>query len=161
MDVEAFEFEEFFRAVEHSGARALLIGRRALILLGLPVMTTDYDFWIHIDDIASFNAALAPFDLVPNRSPDEARARGRYALEDGVHVDVLVARSCPTVTGARVSFDDLWDRRQRVPLGSVPPVSVAMPSIPDLIATKEFALRPKDAQDIRLLRLLLGEGEPS
>jgi hypothetical protein len=36
----------FFRELHRSGARALLIGRRALVLLGLPVLTADYDFWL-------------------------------------------------------------------------------------------------------------------
>lgn len=40
----------FFRAISTSGARALLIGRRALVVLGLPVLTADYDFWLHFDD---------------------------------------------------------------------------------------------------------------
>lgn len=39
------DFDElaFFRAVAASGARALLIGRRALVVLGFPVLTADYD----------------------------------------------------------------------------------------------------------------------
>ena len=51
------EFDEvvFFSAIEKSGARTLLIGRRALILLGIPVLTADYDLWVHIDDIESLN----------------------------------------------------------------------------------------------------------
>jgi len=38
--MRAGEFDEstFFRAIHESGARALLIGRRALVLLGLPVL---------------------------------------------------------------------------------------------------------------------------
>jgi hypothetical protein len=53
--MEAVEFDEieFFRAVQKSGSRALLIGRRALVVLGLPVLTADYDFWIHADDAES------------------------------------------------------------------------------------------------------------
>ena len=37
------EFDElaFFRAIHESGVRALLIGRRALVLLGLPVLTAE------------------------------------------------------------------------------------------------------------------------
>ena len=34
-----------------SGARVLLIGRQALIALGLPVLTADYDVWIAFEDI--------------------------------------------------------------------------------------------------------------
>jgi hypothetical protein len=43
----AFDELSFFSAIEASGARALLIGRRALVVLGLPVLTADYDFWLH------------------------------------------------------------------------------------------------------------------
>ena len=68
--LEHFEFDEveFFRAVQASEVRALLIGRRALVALGLPVLTADYDFWIHIDDIQALNGALEPFGLTPTRS---------------------------------------------------------------------------------------------
>lgn len=43
--------QELSFAIARSDVRALLIGRRALIALGLPLNTRDYDFWIHIDDI--------------------------------------------------------------------------------------------------------------
>jgi hypothetical protein len=152
--VQGTEFDEleFFRAIEGSGARALLIGRQALIALGIPVLTQDYDFWVHIDDAARFNEAVAQFGLAPNRTPDEARAKGRYVLENDEHVDVLVARSCTTVDGATVAFDDLWTRRQW--LAITDGISVAIPSLDDLISTKRFAARPRDAEDIRLLGAL-------
>ena len=52
--VKASPFDEraFFAAIASSGVRALLIGRRALIALGMPVMTSDYDFRIAADDAA-------------------------------------------------------------------------------------------------------------
>ena len=76
------EFDEisFFSAVEGSGARALLIGRRAMVVLGLPVLTADYDFWVHCDDIEKLNTAARRFDLEPNRTPNDARRNGRYVL---------------------------------------------------------------------------------
>src|SRR3954471_20986893 len=99
-----FDERELFRAIAASGVRALLIGRRALIALGLPLMTREYDFWIHADDAARFNEAAAPFDLFPNRSPDEARSVGRYVLENDEKVDVLVARGVSTTDGVHVLF---------------------------------------------------------
>ena len=87
--------------MQTSGARALLIGRRALVVLGLPVLTADYDFWLNIDDLERFNSAGAPFRLVPTHTPEQARQRGRDALENDEHVDVLVARSVPTSMGRR------------------------------------------------------------
>jgi hypothetical protein len=77
VEPSAFNEIEFFRSVQTSGARALLIGRRTLVLLGLPVLTSDYEIWIGTDDISRFNAACEPFDLVPTRSREEARQAGR------------------------------------------------------------------------------------
>jgi hypothetical protein len=149
MQAEAFDEPAFFAAVAASGARALLIGRRALVALGIPVLTADYDFWLHIDDIETFNRALGPFALAPSHSPEEARHRGRYVLENDERVDVLVARAHSTIDGERVAFDDVWSRRQLLAVTSV--ADVALPSIPDLIATKRFGARAKDAEDIRAL----------
>ncbi|MBA3463229.1 MAG: hypothetical protein H0T46_24950 [Deltaproteobacteria bacterium] len=99
MQASGFDELAFFRAIETSGARALLIGRRALIALGLPVMTRDYDFWIAIDDAATFNEALRPLELYPTRTPEDARGKGRYVVEGDEHVDVLVARAVGTIDG--------------------------------------------------------------
>lgn len=151
------EFDEvaFFRAIHESGVRALLIGRRALVLLGLPVLTADYDFWIAIDDIVAFNAAAACCDLYPTLDPEAARRRGRYAVENDEHVDVLVALSVTTVDGVAVAFDEIWAHHRSITL--VPGVDVQVPVIDDLILTKRFADRPKDVEDIRLLRILKSE----
>lgn len=154
------EFDEltFFTAIEASGSRALLIGRRALVVLGLPVLTADYDFWLHIEDVERFNAAAAEFDLAPTHVPDEARRRGRYVLENDERVDVLIARVVPTVDGQTVIFDAVWSRRQTAVL--TPGRLVTLPSIDDLILTKRFAARPKDLEDIRLLEILRSERTP-
>lgn len=149
------EFDElrFFEAIQNSGARALLIGRRALVLIGLPVLTADYDFWIATDDIPAFNAACETFDLHPTVEPADARLKGRYVLQNDEHVDVLVARSVPTTEGVQVQFDELWNRR--VGLALTARVNVQIPSVEDLILTKRFASRPKDLEDIRLLLCVL------
>src|SRR4051812_42129589 len=158
--VEGSNFDEldFFRRVAASGARALLIGRRALVALGLPVLTADYDFWVHIDDAAKFNEALDPLGFVPTYPPEAARARGRYALENDEHVDVMVARAVPTVDGTRVAFDDVWARHQLLALTEQ--IEIALPSLDDLIATKRFAARPRDLEDIRLLNALKEGRQP-
>lgn len=155
MQGSEFEEAEFFRAIATSGAKALLIGRRALVALGIPVLTADYDFWLHIDDIAPFNAAVAPHGLRPSRTPEEARGRGRYVLENDERVDVLVARTVPTVDGVRVAFDDVWSRRRGLEVA--PEVTLAVPTLDDLILTKRFGGRPKDLEDIRLLEALRKE----
>ena len=154
------DFDElaFFKAIHESGARALLIGRRALVLLGLPVLTADYDFWIAVDDISVFNSAAAPFGLAPTHDAEAARRRGRYALENDEHVDVIVARAVPTTDGVSVQFADIWQRRQAVTLA--PDTTVQLPALDDLILTKRFGSRPKDVEDIRLLTILKSESKP-
>jgi hypothetical protein len=153
------DFDEagFFRAITRSGARALLIGRRALVALGIPVLTADYDFWLHVDDAAVLNAAVASFGLIPSRDPDAARAVGRYVLENDEHVDVLLARVVPTIDGKHVAFDDVWHRRRDLEVA--PGVSFALPAVADLILTKRFSSRPKDVEDVRLLEALRAEGK--
>jgi hypothetical protein len=151
MEGTEFSEEAFFAAIAASGARALLIGRRALLALGAPVLTADYDFWAAFDDVETLNAAVAPLGLYPNRTPAEARRVGRYVLENDEHVDVLIARAATTVAGEKLSFDDAWSRRQTVRCGAV---DVAMPSLDDLITTKRWSMREKDVVDIQFIEKL-------
>lgn len=156
MEGSEFDEEEFFAAIAASGARALLIGRQALIALGIPAVTQDYDFWLHPDDAEKLNAALQPLGFQPSRTPEEARLRGRYVLQNDEKVDVLIAKAVSTVDGTRVEFDSIWSRRVALPIGGTS--SLLLPSLDDLIATKRFASRPKDAEDIRLLLALKADG---
>src|SRR6185295_7506902 len=105
-----------------------------------------------IDDIEALNRAVEPLDLVPNRPADEARHVGRYVLENGEHIDVLVERAVSTKDGVRVSFEDVWSRREVLIYEAN--VRLAIPSIDDLILTKRWAMRDKDVADIRLLERL-------
>ena len=76
-------------------------------------------------------------------------------LENDERVDVLVARTVPTVDGVRVAFDDVWSRRRGLQVA--PGVTLAVPVLDDLILTKRFGGRPKDLEDIRLLEALREE----
>src|SRR5207244_1861209 len=130
MEATDFDELEFFRRIAESGARALLIGRRALVLLGLPLVTGDYDYWIHTDDIAEFNRAVEPMGLYPNRPPE--KVVGQYVLENDEHVDVYVARNLGVLQGREVTFDEVWLRRERLEVQ--PGTTVVVPTRADLIA---------------------------
>lgn len=158
MEPDSFNELAFFEAIDRAKVRALLIGRRCLILLGLPVLTQDYDYWVHPDDAAAFNLALEPFDLIPNRTLDDARRTGRYVLEGEERVDVLIARGVSTKDGLHVLFDDIWERHHEIWVDDH--VRVQIPALDDLINTKKFGARPKDAEDIRQLLLLKGGRNP-
>jgi hypothetical protein len=122
-----------------------------LIVLGMPVLTADYDLWLHMDDVEKLNGALEPLELHANHPPAVARARGRYVLENDEHVDVLVARSRSTKDGVGLTFDDAWSRKQRYALRGV---TLWLPSLEDLIVTKRWAMRPHDQDDIQFLEVL-------
>ena len=155
MDGPAFDEGELFARIADSGARVLLIGRRALVALGLPLLTADYDLWSHPDDFELLNAALVPLGLSPSCPPQVARAQGRYVLENDEHIDVLVARAMQTVDGERVAFDALWQRRRSLRFDDQ--TTIAVPAISDLILTKRCGGRERDLADIRMLELLQRE----
>jgi len=157
MDGPAFDEGELFARIGGSGARVLLIGRRALVALGLPLLTADYDLWTHTDDIEPLNAARAALGLNPDCTPQTARLQGRYVLENDEHIDVLVARAMHTVDGERVAFDELWQRRRWLRFDDQ--TTIAVPAIADLILTKRCGGRERDLADIRMLELLQREGE--
>ena len=150
-----FSDEDFVRALAASGARVLLIGRRALILLGAPVMTADYDVWLHFDDIERFNAAFEALDHVASRSPEEGRRLGRYVIENGERIDVLVARSASTPDGTRLDFEAAWSRRRAIEIAVG--LEVHIPCLDDLITTKRCSSRPKDVTDIQYLEAIRRE----
>ena len=64
--------------IGESGERVLLIGRGALVALGLLVLTADYDFWIHPEDVALFNIPILSEISAPgSRHSRDSRASGR------------------------------------------------------------------------------------
>jgi hypothetical protein len=148
MDPDEFDERAFFQALETNGVRYLLIGRRAIAALGAPVLTSDYDLWIDIDDTEKLNALARSFDLEASATPEEARARGRYVLEGAERIDVMVARAKSTVDGVSLAFVDAYGRRIATPAYGA---TISLPCIDDLILTKRWAMRAKDVLDVNFL----------
>jgi hypothetical protein len=151
--VQGEEFDEaaFFCGLAIAKVRYLLIGRRALVALGAPVMTSDYDLWIDFDDVEKLNAVAQEFELEPSHLPLDARQRGRYVLEGSEHVDVMLARAQSSKDGRTLRFEEAYARRVSLPAYGA---TVDLPCVDDLIATKRWALRPKDVLDINFLEAL-------
>jgi hypothetical protein len=153
MEASSFSEDDFFRAIATSGVRALLIGRRAMVPYGAHVLTADYDLWVHPEDIERLNAVLAPLGLAANHTPDQARMRRRYVLENDEHVDVVVARAMALADGRSLAFDEVWHRRAVLTYGAGG-ITITLPSIDDLIRTKHVRLRDRDVADIGVLECL-------
>jgi hypothetical protein len=152
MQAGDFDESEFFRNLGKAQIRYLLIGRRAIVALGAPVLTSDYDLWIAFEDIEALNQIAREFELFPNYLADEARTRGRYVLEGSERMDIMIARSKSTVDGQPLTFADAYARRISLAAYGT---TVTLPSIEDLILTKRWAMRPKDVLDINFLDSLL------
>ncbi len=102
---------------------------------------------MHIDDIEKLNASLGELELFATKEPAEARATGAVPLRE---------RRPRRRPGRAIGIDpegvclvlvDTWARRQTLDLGDG--LSLALPSIDDLITTKRWGSRPKDMIDIQ------------
>jgi len=65
---------------------------------------------------------------------------------------LLIGRRAP------VLFEELWQGRRSIALA--PDVDVQIPAIDGLILTKQIGARPRDLEDIRLLRIRQEEEGP-
>jgi len=124
-----------------------VIGASAFPVHGYARATLDLDIFIEPteENVARVRTALTEFGYdLTDVSLDELRTKKvlirQYALETDVH---------PFVKG--VTFEDAWARRVNDQIQGVP---VAFACLDDLIRMKEAAGRPKDLEDLRVLRRL-------
>ena len=115
-------------------------------------MTADYDLWIHRDDVEALNAAFEAVSHFPSKEPEQARLSGRYVIENGERIDVMVARAASTPSGESLAFEDAWARRSLLEVFRG--VFASLPCLDDLIVTKRWGSRPRDLADIEWLSLL-------
>jgi predicted nucleotidyltransferase len=109
--------------------------------------TMDIDIFIEptLDNAQNTLAALAKFGYdMSELAPDELLKKKilirQYELETDIH---------PFVTG--VTFEDVWKNKKQ---GQIEGIPVNFPSLDDLIKMKKAAGRPKDIQDLEILRQL-------
>jgi hypothetical protein len=162
----ASDFDLIFAALEQHRVRYLVVGGVAVVLHGHMRFTADLDLVVALDrpNAEAAMAALSSLGYRP-RAPvaaaDFADAGLRRQWVDqkgmvvfswwspehpGTEIDIFVEEPFP--------FASAFERAVSVPLGGV---AVKVASIPDLIALKEEAGRPKDREDIEHLRAILAE----
>lgn len=149
--VQASPWDEdaFFRMLEREQIRYLLVGRRACVVYGLPVLTSDWDFVVDRDAVQRLIDGAREFELYPSVRGDDLAKVGFFKLENDEKLDVFCAREYHG-KGGSLRFEEMWDRRRTVPLGDGRP-DVHVPHIRDLITFKLFQPRKKDLDDVRLL----------
>lgn len=156
-------FEPVFAALDHAGARYVVVGGVATVLHGYARLTADLDLALDLsaDQPARAIGALLGLGLVallpvdPRGFADpmtrrewvEQRNLRVFSLHDP-HDPLLVV---DLFADPPIPFHELWARADRMRLGTT---TVPVASIEDLIAMKRLAGRPRDLDDIEaLLRL--------
>ena len=141
------DIDGLLRSLNDHKARYLVIGASAFPVYGYARATLDLDIFIEPtpENAARVRAALTDFGYdLTDVSADELRTKKvlirQYALETDVH---------PFVKG--ITFEDAWARRVNDQIKGVP---VGFACLDDLILMKEAAGRPKDLEDLRVLRRL-------
>ncbi|MCZ7684816.1 MAG: nucleotidyltransferase [Sandaracinaceae bacterium] len=156
-------FEPIFAALDDAGARYVLVGGLAVVLHGYARLTADVDLAVDLSPGQAIKpiAALSRIGLIP-RAPVEARdfadpeKRREWIEEKGMRVFSMHDPRRPLVevdlfVEPPLPFDELLARAEWVTVGAR---RVPVASIPDLIAMKRIAARPKDEQDIAALEAI-------
>ena len=74
----------FLKALRQEGIECILIGAMAAIEQGAPLMTVDYDFWVHLPE-RQYVRLLS----IVQRQGGTIRARTFYELSDGTQVNAI------------------------------------------------------------------------
>jgi len=145
------EFLDLLREFDRREIRFLIIGRRAVVLHGAPVLTADYDLWIHPEDKKKTLLLLSDeldFEL---SQPPETRRPIVTAFCGMKKYDLFFHRSVRTIEFETVDFGECY-RNSVVREDASERIRFRIPSIDDLIRLKKIRKpNAKDQQDIEYL----------
>jgi len=145
------EFFDLIRKFERRNIRFLIIGRRALVLYGAPVLTADHDLWIHPDDKKKALSLLSEelgFEL---SHPPETRKPIVTGFSGFKKYDLFFQRSVRNLEHETIDFEDCY-RNSVVKDDPAEDLRFRIPSIDDLIRLKKIRKpNAKDQQDIEYL----------
>jgi len=143
------DIESLLRSLNDHEVEYVLIGATAFPVHGYARATLDVDVFIRAtpENVRRTRLALTAFgydvrDVTDQEFLTKKILIRQYMVETDVH---------PFVRG--VTFDEVWSRRILDRLGET---AAAFASLDDLIRMKEAAGRPKDLEDLRVLRRLRG-----
>ena len=131
----------FLKALGEEKIDCILIGAMAAIQQGAPLMTVDYDFWVHLPE-RRYVRLLG----VVRRQGGTIRARTLYELSDGTQVNAIFQPD-----GLR-AFRSEWKSSH---WGKLEGVSVKVLPLRQVIASKRAANREKDLAVLPVLERTL------
>ena len=143
-------FIELIKVLNSESVRYLIIGRRAVILYGGPVMTADYDLWIHPGDKKKTLTILESLDMELSQ-PVDTRRPMVTAFSGSRKLDLFFHKSITNFRGDVINFDECYAAAETAEDPDAA-VSFRIPAIKDLIKMKQIREpNAKDGQDIEFL----------
>jgi hypothetical protein len=144
------DFFDIIKDLNRMGIKNLIIGRRAVVLYGAPVLTADYDFWIDSNDKAK---ALSYFvkkgcDLSYSEDSKKPIIQVYAGL---MKIDLFFHKAITNLEGELIEFAPCYENAT-IKEDPEQDVFFRIPSIDDLIRTKKIRKENvKDLQDIEYL----------
>jgi hypothetical protein len=144
-------FFKLIRELNREKIRYVIIGRRAVILYGGPVLTADTDLWIHPEDKRrALSLLLDKLGLEISHSPDTKRpiVSGFSGLKK---FDLFFQKSVRNIEKETIEFEDCY-KNSILKKDPKEDIRFRVPSVDDLIRLKKIR-KPnvKDEQDIEYL----------
>ncbi len=130
-------FFKLIRELNRAKIRYLIIGRRAVILYGGPVLTADTDLWIHPKDKkTALSLLLDKLGLEISHPPDTKRpiVSGFSGLKK---FDLFFQKGIKNIENEAIEFEDCY-KNSILKEDSKENVSFRIPSIDDLIRLKKI-----------------------
>ncbi|HEV2391591.1 MAG TPA: hypothetical protein VG146_04420 [Verrucomicrobiae bacterium] len=131
----------FLKGLHQEKIKFILIGAMAAIEQGAPLMTLDYDFWVHLPE-----RQYVRLLTIVQRLGGTIRARTLYQLSDETQVNAIFQPD-----GLR-SFEKEW---RHCRLGKLEGVSLHILPLARVIASKRAAARDKDKAVLPILERTL------
>jgi hypothetical protein len=142
---------DLLREFDRQNIRYLIIGHRAVILYGGPVLTADYDLWINPADKKKILSLLSDelgFEL--SDSPDTKKPIVS-AFSGMKKFDLFFQKSIKNIENEVIEFEECY-RNSTLKRDPAENVGFRIPSIDDLIRLKKIRKQNiKDEQDIEYL----------
>ncbi len=144
-------FIKLIRELNRQRIRYLIIGRRAVVLYGGPVLTTDHDIWLHPEDkkkVLLFLSENLDFELT---HPPDTKRPIVTGFSGAKKYDLFFRKSIKNIENETISFEECHgdsvlkeDVKRKI--------SFRISSIDDLIRLKKVRKpNAKDQQDIEYL----------
>jgi hypothetical protein len=142
---------ELIAEFNRAGIRYLVIGRRAMVLHGAPVLTGDHDLRIHTADGKKALGLLAENLGFEHSHPPDTKRPSVMGLSGMKKYDLFFHRSTRNMGNELVGFDECYRNSVLIEDPSEG-ISFRVPCIDDLIRLKKIRkANVKDEQDIEYL----------